>query len=450
MIFRVLDGAIAALAAKPETRRVAIVYLNASPRWIGTVGRLVLRDSVRGSRVLSAVALGSAVVLGLGSAACGGPQSVPGPPPKNLTIEPQAEIDRDGVAVDSVDGPEPVQPAGDGTAVCPPLSIAMAGDLRGAGAALALDIKNGIQLAVDQHNAANPACQVQLKPFDTEGDPATAAELAERIVDDVDTIGLVGPVTSEEALTAGEVFDRAGLVAASPSATSPALSEKGWRTFFRGAASDEVQGPALANYLTRTLGHRKVCVVDDSSDYGLGLALLVRETLGAMADSACNIAVRSDDTNFSETVTQINSATPDSVFFAGDYEQAVPFADQLRAGGFAGTFVGPDGVKSAAFVEQAGSAASGAVLSCPCSPAPPGFVDEYSRAFDQPPGAYSVEAYDLGAILLTGIDSGAITRPALLEFVRGYDGQGIARRYRWTGDGDLVEAPIWMYRVVEQ
>ena len=395
------------------------------------------------------LALGSAALIALGSTACGGAPSVPGASSDDLTIEPLAQIDREGAAVEEVDGTPPASPAGDGNAVCPPLSIAMAGELEGPDAITGAGIMNGIQLAVDQHNAANPACQVQLKPFDTEGDPASGAELAAQIVDDAYTVGVVGPVSSGETLAAGEVFDRAGMVAVTPSATSPALSRQGWRTFFRGVASDEVQGTAVANYMTRTLGHRKVCVVDDSSDYGLGLASVVRETLGAMADSACNIAVRTDDTNFSEIVTQINSAAPDSVFFAGNYSQAAPLVAQLRDAGFQGAFVGADGAESAAFVEEAGSAASGAVLSCPCSPAPPEFAEEYSRKFDQPPGEYSVEAYDLGTILLKGIDSGAITRPELLDFVGEYDGQGFARRYRWTGDGDLADALIWMYRVVE-
>ena len=49
-------------------------------------------------------------------------------------------------------------------------------------------------------------------------------------------------------------------------------SEKGWKTFFRGLANDAVQGPSVANYMKNTLGYKKVCVVDDSTDYGLGLA----------------------------------------------------------------------------------------------------------------------------------------------------------------------------------
>ena len=44
-------------------------------------------------------------------------------------------------------------------------TIAMAGALNGPDAQLGINIKNGVQLAVDNHNAANPGCQVQLKTF---------------------------------------------------------------------------------------------------------------------------------------------------------------------------------------------------------------------------------------------------------------------------------------------
>ncbi|MGV0792197.1 branched-chain amino acid ABC transporter substrate-binding protein [Mycolicibacterium sp. XJ1819] len=380
-------------------------------------------------------------------AACS--RSAPGPAaaPSDLTMVAQAQIDASGTEVGADAPVRTADPAGDGSAVCPPLSIAVAGALNGPDAAFGVAVKYGVQLAVDKHNAANPACQVQLKPFDTEGDADKARQTADRIVEDAYTVGLVGPVFSGEAMAAGEVFDRAGLVAATPSATSAALSEQGWRTFFRGSASDAVQGPAIANYMTATLGHRKVCVVDDSTDYGIGLASKVRETLGAMADSACHVAVRRGDADFSGAVTLINTAAPDAVFFSGYYAEAAPFAAQLRDAGFFGAFVGSDGTKSAEFVAQAGPAAAGAVLSCPCGPDPSDFADEYSRKFGTAPGAYSAEAYDLGTILLKGIDSGAITRAALLEFVRNYRGEGVARSYRWTSNGELERALNWVYRV---
>lgn len=394
----------------------------------------------------SAFVLGSAALLTLGTGACGGPPDVPRVSSNKLAIGSQVEIDRDGVVAEVVDGAEPVNPAGDGKAVCPPLSIAMAGGPVGSEPVLGIDIKNGIQLAVDQHNAANLACQVQLKPFDTDGDPSKGAALAAEIVDDAYTVGVVGPMSSGEALTAGAVFDRAGLVAATPSASDAALSGRGWRTFFRGIASNEFQGSAIAGYMSRTLGYRKVCVVDDSSDHGLGLASSVRETLGPVSDSACNIAIGTDGTDYS-VVDQITAAVPDAVFFAGYGREAASLVRQLREGGFDGAFVTMDGSMTEEFVDKAGSAARDALLSCPCAPAPPEFAEEYKRTFDQLPGPYAVEAYDLGTILLKGIDSGAITRAALLDFVGTYDGQGIARRYQWVADGELANPSIWIYQV---
>ncbi len=174
----------------------------------------------------------------------------------------------------------PVDPAGDGKATCPPVSLAMAGALTGPDAALGINIKNGVQMAVDQHNAANAGCQVQLKTFDTEGDPQKATQVAPQIVDDAFTIGLIGPAFSGETKATGQVFDQAGLAAATASATNVTLSEQGWKTFFRGLSNDGVQGASVANYLKNNLGYKKICVVDDSTDYGLGLAKVVRDTLG--------------------------------------------------------------------------------------------------------------------------------------------------------------------------
>ena len=164
------------------------------------------------------------------------------------------QIDEKGAEVKAAEGAAPADPAGDGKANCPPVSIAMAGALNGPDAALGINIKNGVQLAIDKHNAANPGCQVQLKPFDTEGDPQKATAIAPQIVDDQYTIGLVGPAFSGETKATGGVFDQAGLVATTASATNPTLSENGWKTFFRGLANDAVQGPSVANYMKNALG----------------------------------------------------------------------------------------------------------------------------------------------------------------------------------------------------
>ncbi|MGB5111779.1 MAG: branched-chain amino acid ABC transporter substrate-binding protein [Mycobacterium sp.] len=402
---------------------------------------------MRGHVARKAFALGGAGLMALAVAGCS--QSTPEEEASqtNLRIVEKVQIDENGGEVTPAEGAAPADPAGDGKATCPPVSIAMAGALNGPDAALGINIKNGVQLAIDQHNAANPGCQVQLKPFDTEGEPQKASNIAPRIVEDQYTIGLVGPAFSGETKATGGVFDQAGLVSTTASATNVTLSENGWKTFFRGLANDGVQGPSVANYLKNTLGHKKICVVDDSTDYGLGLATAVRDTLGPVADAACNISVKKGDKDFSAAVTQIKGAAPDSVFFSGYYAEAAPLVQQLKDGGFEGTFVSADGSKDNEFVKQAGESSAGALLACPCGPATGTFAEEYTAKFNTEPGTYSTEGYDLGTILLKGIDSGAITRPALLEFVRNYKGQGVAREYQWTPEGELTSTLIWIYEV---
>ncbi len=367
--------------------------------------------------------------------------------PTNLKIVGLTQIDENGAAVAPASGVTPADPAGDGKATCAPVSIATASALTGADAALGNNVKFGAQLAVDEHNAANPGCQVSLKPFDTESDPQKTSQIAPQIIDDASIEGLVGPTFSGETKASGSIFNQAGLVAATPGATNVTLSQNGWKTFFRGMANDGVQGPSIANYLKNTVGAKKACVIDDSSDYGLGIADAVRKTLGSITDSNCNIQVKKGDKDFSAAVTQIKAESPDSVFYGGYYAEAAILLQQLRDAEVTATFAVGDGSKDPELVKQAGSASKDALMGCPCAPASGPFADAYTKKWGQEPGTYSTEAYDLTTIMLKGIDSGATTRPALLDYVRNYNGQGVARKYEWGSDGELTTTLIWMYKV---
>ena len=323
----------------------------------------------------------------------------------------------------------------------------MAGALTGPNAALGINIVDGVKLALDQHNSANPNCQVQLAEFDTEGDPQKATQVIPQIISNPDVIGLVGPAFSGETRATGGILSDAGVPSLTASATNAQLTQQGWQSFFRGLANDDVQGPAVARYMTGTGGYEKICVVRDNTDYGVGLANSVTETLGAAADASCAAEVKTGDKDFSATVTKLQAASPDAIFYSGYYAEAAPFIQQLRSSGVDATFVSADGVNDPQFVSQAGDSANGAILSCPCGPAPDEFKSEYEALNGQAPGVYSVEAYDLTTIMLTGIDSGVNTRPAMVEFVRSYDGQGLARKYQWQPNGELASALIWIYEV---
>ena len=86
-------------------------------------------------------------------------------------------------------------------------------------------------------------------------------------------------------------------------------------------------------------------------------------------------------------------------------------------------------------------------MSCPCSPDPEWFAKEYRTKFGSNPGAYSAEGYDLATIMLNGIDAGMLVRPQMLDWMRHYNGRGVARRYQWTDTGELTDPTVWIYKV---
>lgn len=365
-----------------------------------------------------------------------------------LQIKPEVQIDIDGKEVPASTGGSPASPAQPGGATCDPnTSIAMAGALTGPNAALGLNILYGAKVALEEHNKANPNCQVQIKQFDTEGDPQKATQVAPNIVSDASVVGLLGPAFSGETKATGPIFNQGGLLSLTASATNPDLTKNGWNNFFRGLANDAVQGPAVAKYMVNTLGYKKVCVVQDNSDYGAGLAQEITTGLGSVADTSCAAQVKSGDKDFTATVQLVNGAAPDAVFYAGYYAEAAPFVQQLRDAGVKATFVSADGTNDPQFVSQAGAAAQDAILSCPCGPAPAEFAKSYEALNGQAPGVYSTEGYDLTTIMLKGIDSGKTSRSDLIDFVKNYDGQGLARQYKWDDKGELASSLIWIYKV---
>ena len=138
-----------------------------------------------------------------------------------LSIQPLLQVDTEGKEVPQASTEDAATPAGDGNATCAPTTtIAMAGALTGPNAALGLNILNGAKLALDEHNEANPNCQVELKQFDTEGDPQKATQVSPQIVGDPDVIGLLGPAFSGETEATGRIFIQAGLPSLTASATN--------------------------------------------------------------------------------------------------------------------------------------------------------------------------------------------------------------------------------------
>lgn len=326
-------------------------------------------------------------------------------------------------------------------------AIGFFGALTGDAANLGINIVNGVQLAIDQHNAKSD-CKVGLVKYDSQGSPDQAPGLAQQAISNTKVLGIVGPAFSGESDAADPLFNEAGLVTITPSATNPALAENGWKTFFRVLGNDATQGPAAARYITDTLGAKKVFVVDDASTYGKGLADIVRKTLGQAVVQ--NDSIQQKQTDFSATVTKIRSSGADAVYFGGYYTEAGLLVKQMRDAGVKATFVSDDGVKDDGFIKAGGAATNGSVVTCPCLPpekAGGSFSADYQKAFTVEPGTYSAEGFDAAKILLDAIDAGNTTREAVLKYVASYNADGVTKHLSFTPKGEVKQVSVWAYKV---
>ena len=324
--------------------------------------------------------------------------------------------------------------------------IGMFGALTGPNANLGIYIQNGVKLAVSQYNDKHGDCKVTLTNFDSQGDPTQAPGLAKKAIDDKTIVGIVGPAFSGESKAADPLFNEAGLVTITPSATNPALADNGWSTFFRALGNDATQGPAAAKYIKDTVKSKKTFVIDDASEYGKGLADIVRKDLGAQVVG--NDGIQQKQTDFGPSVTKVKASGADALFFGGYSPEAAPLIKQLRDAGWKGTYVVADGVKDQSFIDNAKSSAEGTIITCPCVPADvaPDFQAAYKAKYNEDPNTYSGEAFDSAQVLLDGVAAGK-DRASMVDFVKSYDKKGVTKQVKFDAKGESAEIHVYSYKV---
>jgi branched-chain amino acid transport system substrate-binding protein len=331
-------------------------------------------------------------------------------------------------------------------------TIAFFGALTGDNANLGVNIEHGSQLAVNEWNKQYPNCQVKLKGLDSQGSPDQAPQLAQKAITDKNIVAIVGPAFSGESRAADPAFNEAGLPTVTPSATGVDLSTKGWTIFHRAVGNDNSQGPAAADYIKNELKATKVAVIDDQSEYGKGIADIVKQKLGSMVVASDSTDPNAQD--YSSTVSKVNSAKPDVVFYGGYYSAGGRMLKQLREAGVTAKFVSDDGSLDPGLVKAAGASnAEGAILTCPCAPitAISGgqqFQTDYKAAFGADPGTYSAEAFDSANAILEAVKNGNKDRKSINDYLNSkLDYKGLTKTLKFDDKGEIANVTVYAYQV---
>lgn len=345
----------------------------------------------------------------------------------------------------------------DDQASCPPLALAFLGVLTGPDASSGTTVRNSAAMAVAEHNDANPECEVGFISYDSQGDADLAVVLANQIVSDEQIIGVVGPVFSGESAAAMPIFEEAGLPVLTPSATNPTLSQQGWSTFHRLVGTDAAQGPAAVVWLLSAADVKRVGVVDDGTLFGKALADFATDELNRRGITiALRQQVEPSRRDYGDVVEAVASVGVDAVFFGGLGEAGAQLHRQLRDAGVDGLFVGGDGLYNTSFRDSVASGPDGGVsaaVSCPCAgsaatEAQLAFAERYQDRYEGAALYFAFEGFDAASMLLAGIDSGARSRPALLQWLGNAEFEGLSKTISFDADGEVVGGPVFINRIV--
>ncbi|MFN2608631.1 MAG: branched-chain amino acid ABC transporter substrate-binding protein [Acidimicrobiales bacterium] len=339
------------------------------------------------------------------------------------------------------------------------VTIGFVGALTGDSANLGTNIRDGIKVAVGEENAKG-GTQINLKEFDTAGDPAQASTIKDRFIGDKSVVGIVGPAFSGETKALLPSLQEAGLVMISASATNKDLPTvvPNASVFHRVIGDDTLQADGIVAYLNGlTPKPTKIAYVNDNSDYGKPLADDVEK--GATAKGlpkATSATIDPKSQDFSATVNALKAASPSHIFYGGYYPQAGLLKKQLTDAGVTAQFISGDGSLDGGFITAAGAAAAeGSRLTCPCNLALESstgalktFYDSYKAKIGKEPGLYSSEAYDAAKILVAGIKAGNTDRPKLLNYVETlghYD--GVSKSIDFQPNGNLQSKTFFVFQV---
>ncbi|MFK3731091.1 branched-chain amino acid ABC transporter substrate-binding protein [Streptomyces sp. NPDC088090] len=251
------------------------------------------------------------------------------------------------------------------------VTIGLDAPLTGELSALGLGIKNSADLAVKTANKKQYVKGVtfKLETLDDQAQPSAGQQNATKLVADKTVLGVVGPLNSGVAESMQKVFDDAKLVQVSPANTNPSLSQgpnwatgdkkRGYKSYFRTATTDAIQGPFAAQYVFNDAKKTKAFIIDDKKTYGAGLAGTFKgewEKLGGKTVGTQHIDP--DTKDFSAVATQVKNSGADVVYYGGEYPAAGPLAKQIKEAGAKVTVVGGDALFSPEYVKLAGAAAA--------------------------------------------------------------------------------------------
>jgi branched-chain amino acid transport system substrate-binding protein len=363
--------------------------------------------------------------------------------------------------------------------------IIIASDLptSGADASSGLPAQNGAAFAVSQ-TPTYKGIKITFKPFDDAvngvHDPQKGAQNVQQMLSDSKVLAMVGPFNSNVARAEIPIANQGQLAMMSPSNTNECLTQlfpycdpkpaalrpTGKNNYFRIAAPDTVQGPAMADYIIDTLKLTKIAVFSDNETFGKGVADNFAKRVVAKGGTVTN---RSDfdwkTTNDFKPFINAAKAAGAQAIYAGatSATKACIVRSQMKGilDAAAVPFTGPDGIGDSQCIKDAGDQAANMTFTNAAgeatqNPDAANTIAAFKQAYPKKEdlGAYTFPSYDCALILVDAVKraidaaGGKVpTRQQVVDAVQATSGlKGTVGTYAFDANGDPKSATMAFYK----
>lgn len=338
--------------------------------------------------------------------------------------------------------------------------VGFAAPLTGMQAVYGQDLLNGMQLAVEDFNAARykingELAHATLLVEDDQADPRLGAQIAKKLVEN-GVKGVFGNYNSSVALAASRVYQQAGIPQLS-GATSPDFTRQNFKTTFRILTSDIQQGGVLARFAVKNLDVKEIAIIDDRTAYGQGVA----DEFDRAVKNAGGKIIRREFTSdkaqdFRAILLSLKRLKPQAIFYGGMAPQAIFLAKQMQALHIHALLLGAEPLKIGSYLKVAGHAGDGTVVALggkPLNKMPGGlaFKRRYEKRFGVPMDVLAPYIYDGMTAMFSAMRKADSVEPEkYLPYLTEIEMPGVTtNKFAYTESGDLRDGTVTIYKAVK-
>ncbi|MCR3922721.1 MAG: ABC transporter substrate-binding protein [Firmicutes bacterium] len=193
------------------------------------------------------------------------------------------------------------------------------------------------QMAADKINAAGGinGKEIKLVVEDSKGNTKESTEIARKFAQDDNILAVVGDFTSSSAMATAPIYEEAGLVQLSPTASHPdyaAMNEY----MFGIMGRQDGEGPFVAEYMLQEyMGAKTVGIIYLNTDWGLSAYNNVAEKAATIGLEITAAEPHGDgEKDFSASLTKIRQTNPDTILLVTMYNEVILAAKQIKQMGW--------------------------------------------------------------------------------------------------------------------